>query len=83
MQNVVDDNDEKLVKLKDAYGEELYNEVVRAKMEIEEYNPSGGYVVSELWNFEKNRKATMGEATDVILKIRKKVVAMKNKRKRR
>ncbi|KAG2299789.1 hypothetical protein Bca4012_011385 [Brassica carinata] len=80
--NVVDNNDEKLVKLTDAYGEQLYNEVVRAKMEIVEYNPSGGYVVSELWNFEKNRKATLEEATDVMLKIRKKVVTMKNKRKR-
>ncbi|KAJ0266724.1 XH/XS domain-containing protein [Hirschfeldia incana] len=80
---VVDKNDEKLIKLKDVYGEALYNEVVRAKMEIVEYNPSGGYVVSELWNFEKNRKATMEEATDVMLKIRKKVLAMKNKRQRR
>ncbi|XP_018456100.2 protein INVOLVED IN DE NOVO 2 [Raphanus sativus] len=80
---VVDNKDEKLIKLKDAYGEELYKEVVRAKREIVEYNPSGGYVVSELWNFEKNRKATMEEVTDVMLKIRKTVVAMKNKRKRR
>lgn len=77
MQNVVAKNDEKLVKLK-----ELCDEVVRAKMEIVDYNPSGGYVVSELWNFEKNRKAWMEEAAEVMLKIRKKVVAMKNKQKR-
>ncbi|CDY33034.1 BnaA10g12400D [Brassica napus] len=80
---VVDKNDLKLVKLKSDYGEELYNEVVRAKVEIVEYNPSGGYVVSEMWNLEKNRKATMEEGTDVMLKMRKKLVAMKNKRKRR
>lgn len=83
MQLVVDKNDLKLVKLKSDYGEELYNEVVRAKVEIVEYNPSGGYVVSEMWNLEKNRKATMEEGTDVMLKMRKKLVAMKNKRKRR
>ncbi|KAL0721739.1 hypothetical protein Bca4012_036338 [Brassica carinata] len=51
--NVVDKNDEEVVKLKDTYGEELYDDVVRAKMEIVEYNPSGGYKVSELCNFEK------------------------------
>ncbi|KAF2538930.1 hypothetical protein F2Q68_00022093 [Brassica cretica] len=80
---VVHKNDLKLVMLKSDYGEELYNEVVRAKVEIVEYNPSGGYVVSEMWNLEKNRKATMEEGTDVMLKMRKKLVAMKNKRKRR
>ncbi|CAH8306307.1 unnamed protein product [Eruca vesicaria subsp. sativa] len=80
---VVDNKDEKLVKLKDEYGEELCDEVVRTKKEIVEYNASGGYVISELWNFEKEEKATMEEATEVMLKIRKKVLATKNKRARR
>ncbi|XP_010485238.1 PREDICTED: factor of DNA methylation 4-like [Camelina sativa] len=79
---VVDKNDEKLRKLKSKYGEEVHNEVVRAKLEIEEHNASGGYVIVELWNYEENRKATMGEVTDVILKIRSSLAAMKNKRKR-
>ncbi|XP_010454940.1 PREDICTED: protein INVOLVED IN DE NOVO 2-like isoform X2 [Camelina sativa] len=79
---VVDENDEKLRKLKRKYGEEVHNEVVRAKLEIEEHNASGGYVIVELWNYEENRKATMGEVTDVILKIRSSLAAMKNKRKR-
>ncbi|CAL9244242.1 unnamed protein product [Arabidopsis halleri] len=79
---VVDKNDEKLRKLKEQYGEEVYNEVVRAKLEIEEHNASGSYVIVELWNYGENRKAKMEEATDVMLKVRSKLAAMKNKRKR-
>ncbi|KAL9283986.1 putative XS domain-containing protein [Arabidopsis thaliana] len=79
---VVDENDEKLRTLKNQYGEEVYNEVVRTKLEIEEHNASGSYVILELWNYEENRKVTMEEATDVMLKIRSKLAAMKNKRKR-
>lgn len=82
MQRVVDKNDEKLRKLKNQYGEEVYNEVIRAKLEIEDHNASGSYVIVELWNYEENRKATMEEATDVMLKIRSILAAMKNKRKR-
>ncbi|CAH2069429.1 unnamed protein product [Thlaspi arvense] len=81
--NVVDKKDLKLIKLRNEYGEEVYNEVVRAKQELLEYNASGSYVTLELWNFEENRKATMEEVTDVMLKIRKDLVAKKNKRKRR
>ncbi|XP_024012393.1 protein INVOLVED IN DE NOVO 2 [Eutrema salsugineum] len=80
---VVDKKDEKLLKLKNEYGEEVYNEVVRAKLEIENHNASGSYVILELWNYEQNRKATMEEVTDVMLKIRNELVPKKNKRKRR
>ncbi|VVB16587.1 unnamed protein product [Arabis nemorensis] len=79
---VVDKNDKKLLKLKNEFGEEVYNEVVRAKLEIEGYNASGSYVTLELSNYEENRKATMEEATDVMLKIRKDLAGTKNKRKR-
>lgn len=82
MQRVVDKNDEKLRKLMEQYGEEVYNEVVRAKLEIEEHNASGSYVIVELWNYVENRKAKMEEAADVMLKIRSKLAAMKNKRRR-
>ncbi|CAN8221757.1 unnamed protein product [Cochlearia groenlandica] len=79
---VVDGNDKKLAKLKREYGEEVYNEVVRAKLEIEDYNLSGSYVILEIWNYEENRKARKEEAVDVMLKIRNDLVAKKNKRKR-
>ncbi|KAL9285306.1 putative XS domain-containing protein [Arabidopsis thaliana] len=82
MQRLVDENDEKLRMLKNQYGEEVYSEVVRAKLEMEEHNASGSYETEELWNYEENRKATMEEITDVMLKIRSKLAAMKNKRKR-
>lgn len=81
MQRVVDKNDQKLLKLKEEYGEEVYNEVVRTKLEIEDYNASGSYVVQELWNYEENRKATMEEATDVMLNIRSNIAAKRSKRK--
>ncbi|XP_023642483.1 protein INVOLVED IN DE NOVO 2 [Capsella rubella] len=79
---VVNTNDEKLRNLKSQYGEEVCNEVVRAKLEIEEHNASGSYVIVELWNYEENRKAKMEEAAEVILKIWSSLAAMKNKRKR-
>ncbi|KAL1208489.1 Protein INVOLVED IN DE NOVO 2 [Cardamine amara subsp. amara] len=79
---VVDKNDQKLLKLKKEYGEEVCNEVVRAKLEIEDHNASGSYVILELWNYEEDRKATMEEATDVMLKIRKNLAGKRNKRKR-
>lgn len=81
MQRVVDQNDQKLLKLKKEYGEEVYNEVVRTKLEIEDHNASGSYVIQELWNYEENRKATMEEATDVMLKIRSNLAAKRSKRK--
>ncbi|XP_026385427.1 factor of DNA methylation 2-like [Papaver somniferum] len=65
---VPDENDERLSMLKRDYGRELYNAVAAALMQINEYNPSGRYPISELWNFKDGRKATLGEASDVILK---------------
>ena len=47
-------------------------------MEINEYNPSGRYVVSELWNFSKRRKATMKE----VLKYLFRQMATTTKRRR-
>ena len=40
----------------------MCNAVKTALSEVnDQYNPSGRYVVSELWNFQKGRKATMKE----------------------
>ena len=61
MQNIINEDDEKLKDLKDEYGDELYEAVTTTLTEKNEYNPSGGYVISELWNYEEGRKASLKE----------------------
>lgn len=61
LQEVLDDDDAKLKYLWIEYGDDVCNAVKTALTEINEYNPNGRYVVSELWNFKKGRKATMKE----------------------
>lgn len=68
LQQVIDDSDEKLKELKDEFGDEVLQAVVTALLEIAEYNPSGGYVVQELWNFKEQRKATLKEVIQYVLK---------------
>jgi hypothetical protein len=67
-QQILDDKDEKLVGLKKQLGEEVYKAVTTALLEINEYNASGSYVVSELWNNKENRKASITEAIQHVLK---------------
>jgi hypothetical protein len=66
-QQVIDDKDEKLVGLKEL-GEEVYKAVTTALLEINEYNASGSYVISEIWNNKENRKANITEAIQHVLK---------------
>ncbi|MED6158272.1 hypothetical protein PIB30_031230 [Stylosanthes scabra] len=66
-QEMVDDNDEKLKGLRNEMGEGVYNAVVKALREINEYNPSGRYITSELWNYKDGRKATLQEGVNFLL----------------
>lgn len=54
--------------LKSEFGDEVFNAVVTALKEMNEYNPSGRYVIKELWNFKEERKATLSEGVMHILK---------------
>jgi hypothetical protein len=67
-QQILDDKDEKLVGLKKQLGEEVFKAVTTALLEINEFNASGSYVVSELWNNKENRKASITEAIQHVLK---------------
>ncbi|KAG9150209.1 hypothetical protein Leryth_009784 [Lithospermum erythrorhizon] len=61
-------DDDKLIDLRKNYGEEAYKAVTTAKLEINEFNPSGSYIVSEVWNFREDRKATLKEGVAYLLK---------------
>lgn len=68
MQEIINEDDEKLKDLKSEYGDEVYNAVTKALREINEYNPSGRYIVREIWNFKENRRATLQEGVAHLLK---------------
>ncbi|CAO2826484.1 unnamed protein product [Amaranthus hypochondriacus] len=76
-EEVLDEEDEKLKKLKKEWGDEVYKAVADALLELNEYNPSGRYVVSELWNYKEERKATIKEAISYTFKHMK---ALKRKK---
>lgn len=61
------EDDELVQGLKEEWGQEIHDAVVEALNELHEYNPSGCYVVPELWNFAENRKAELDEAVSCIL----------------
>ncbi|PWA47585.1 putative domain XH [Artemisia annua] len=65
---VIKDDDELLRDLKAEWGTSIHDAVVAALIETNECNASGSYVVSELWNFKENRKATLKEVISYILK---------------
>ncbi|XP_043699820.1 NAC domain containing protein 52-like [Telopea speciosissima] len=71
LQEIIDESDKKLKELKDKWGDEVHEAVATALLEINEYNPSGRYAVPELWNFKEERRASLKEAIQYILKRRR------------
>ncbi|KAE8039064.1 hypothetical protein FH972_011512 [Carpinus fangiana] len=65
---IIDEEDEKLKNLKNEFGDEVYESVTKALKEMNEYNPSGRYIVPELWNFADERKATLKEGVEYLVK---------------
>ncbi|MFQ6647030.1 hypothetical protein Gotur_020019 [Gossypium turneri] len=65
---IVDDQDnEGLKELRNEWGETIYMAVTVALLEMEEYNPSGRYIVFELWNFKDDRKARLKESIEIFI----------------
>lgn len=67
-QEVIKEDDEKLQALKDELGDDAYKAVTTALLEMNEYNPSGRYCVSELWNFKEGRRATLKEGIEFVMR---------------
>nr|KJB73943.1 hypothetical protein B456_011G262700 [Gossypium raimondii] len=64
---IVDEDNEGLKELRNEWGETIYMAVTVALLEMEEYNPSGRYIVFELWNFKDDRKASLKEAIEILI----------------
>ena len=62
------------------WGDAAYKAVADALMEMNEYNPSGRYVVPELWNFEEGRKARLQEVIKCMIEELKSYKFLKRKR---
>ncbi|KAF8400539.1 hypothetical protein HHK36_013838 [Tetracentron sinense] len=65
---IIKEGDAKLKGLREELGDEVCKAVITALIELNEYNPSGRYIVSELWNCKENRRATLKEVVSYIMK---------------
>ncbi|KAL5709576.1 hypothetical protein ACHQM5_020251 [Ranunculus cassubicifolius] len=79
-QEVVDIYDEKLVRLKEEWGGEVYEAVISALKEMNDHNASGRYVFPELWNFDENRMASLKEVVHCILQLLVEIFTHKRQR---
>ncbi|TVU49624.1 hypothetical protein EJB05_00942, partial [Eragrostis curvula] len=83
-EEAVDVDDDMLQELKSAWGEGVYNAVVRALMEMKEYNPlSNRSITYELWNYKAGRKATAMECVEYMSNQVKQLSTFKRMKTRR
>ncbi|CAO2165660.1 unnamed protein product [Urochloa humidicola] len=68
MQERIIEDDAELRELKDEYGQEVYEAVTKALLEIDEYNGSGRYCKRVVWNFKADRRVTLKEGVQFIVK---------------
>ncbi|XP_057787852.1 factor of DNA methylation 1-like [Salvia miltiorrhiza] len=68
-QRLLKEDDLTLQSLKEELGKEIHDAVVDALTELQEYNPSGCYMVPELWNFREKRKASLAEVIRLIFEL--------------
>ena len=68
MQERIIVDDAKLQELKDEYGQEVYAAVTKALLEIDEYNGSAKYCKQVMWKFKADRRATLTEGVQFIIK---------------
>ncbi|XP_057483925.1 factor of DNA methylation 2-like isoform X1 [Actinidia eriantha] len=80
LQEIIDEDDCKLKELRRLWGEAAYDAVGNALLELNEYNPSGRYVVKELWNFKEGRRASLKEVIDCIILQLKTLKSLKRRR---
>ncbi|XP_021769458.1 kinectin-like [Chenopodium quinoa] len=67
LSEVADENDKKLVELREEWGEEAYKAVVNALVNFRTYNPNMKSSMHELWNFEEGRRADLKELIQYII----------------
>ncbi|VFQ81203.1 unnamed protein product [Cuscuta campestris] len=67
LQEVINEDDITLKELKYQWGDAPYKAVIAALLDLNEYNPSGRYVIPELWNFKDGKKATLQEAVQCLI----------------
>jgi hypothetical protein len=66
-QQILQEDDNMLQQLKADHGEEIYWLVTKALCEIK-YNASGRYPVNKLWNYKEDRKVSLDEAVQYLMK---------------